>query len=191
MSAAGSVARPPRKAIFLDRDGNRVSTWNPEDQVVVGDALEKFRGNFGFSMDYKGFTVNSIFTFRFGGQQYNTTLVDKVENLDIQYNVDRRAYTDSWTTEGQQAKFKRITDPNYFTNPTSRFVFDLNEVRMANLSVGYDFRNWDFVKHGRGISSLRATFSMNDVFTLSSIRQERGTMYPFARAFVFTLQSSF
>lgn len=177
--------------LFLDKNGNRVTNWSADDQVVVGDALEKYRGNFGFNGDYKGFTFNVNFAYRFGGQTYNTTLVDKVENLDIQYNVDKRAYTDSWTTVGQHAKYKKITDPNRFTQATSRFVYDLNELRLANLSIGYDFRNFDFVKNGKTFSAFRLSLNMNDVFTISTVKQERGILYPYARSFVFSVSATF
>lgn len=177
--------------VFLDKNGNRVTKWNADDQVVVGDALEKYRGTFGFNGDYKGFTFNANFAYRFGGQTYNNTLVDKVENVNIQYNVDKRAYTDSWKTVGQIAKYKKITDPNYFTQPTSRFVYDLNELRLANISIGYDFRNFDFVRKGNVLSALRVTLNANDVFTISTVKQERGILYPYARSFVLSVSATF
>lgn len=177
--------------IFMDKNGNRVDKWDPKDQIVVGDAMEKYRGNIGINFDYKGIIFNALMSFRFGGQAYNYTLVNKVENLDIQYNVDKRAYTDSWKEIGQQAKYKQITDPNYFTNPTSRFVFDLNELKMTNLSLGYDFRNSDFIKNNKNISSLKVILNSNNVFTISNIEQERGTLYPFSRSIIFSIQATF
>lgn len=179
------------KEIFLDKNNNRVTQWNAEDQVVVGDNLEKYRGNFGFNGDYKGFTFNANFAYRLGGQTYNSTLVDKVENVNIQYNVDKRAYSDSWTEENRNAKYKKITDPNYFTQPTSRFVQDLNELRLANLSIGYDFRNTNLVKKGNVFSAFKVVLNMNDVFTLSTVKQERGTIYPFARSFILSVSATF
>lgn len=86
--------------IFLSADGKMVYKWDPKDQVVVGDDLPKVSGTFGFNFEYKGFSVNTSFYYRLGGQYYNQTLVNKVENADIQYNVDRRMYTDRWTTPG-------------------------------------------------------------------------------------------
>lgn len=121
--------------IFLSADGKMVYKWDPKDQVVVGDDLPKVSGTFGFNFEYKGFSVNTSFYYRLGGQYYNQTLVNKVENADIQYNVDRRMYTDRWTTPGVAAKYKAFNSSEPFTRPTSRFVQDLNELQMTSLNI--------------------------------------------------------
>ena len=117
-------------------------------------------------------------------------MVDKVEDSDIEYNVDRRVYTGRWTAPGQHAKYKRLTDPAYFTRPTSRFVQDLNELQMTSLNIGYDFRDWKFLQKGI-VERLKLSFYMNDVFRASTVKIERGTEYPFARSFSFQLQATF
>ena len=176
--------------IFLSADGKMVYKWNPKDQVVVGDDLPKVSGTFGFNFEYKGFSVNTSFYYRLGGQYYNQTLVNKVENADIQYNVDRRMYTDRWTTPGVAAKYKAFNSSEPFTRPTSRFVQDLNELQMTSLNIGYDFRNCGFMKSG-AIERLKLQFYANDLFRLSTVKTERGTEYPYARTYSFTLQATF
>ena len=176
--------------IFLSADGKMVYKWDPKDQVVVGDDLPKVSGTFGFNFEYKGFSVNTSFYYRLGGQYYNQTLVNKVENADIQYNVDRRMYTDRWTTPGVAAKYKAFNSSEPFTRPTSRFVQDLNELQMTSLNIGYDFRNCGFMKSG-AIERLKLQFYANDLFRLSTVKTERGTEYPYARTYSFTLQAPF
>ena len=176
--------------MFLTKDGKLTYKWNAADQVVCGDELPKYTGTFGFNMEWKGFSVNTSFYYRLGGQTYNQTLVDKVEDSDIEYNVDRRVYTGRWTAPGQHAKYKRLTDPAYFTRPTSRFVQDLNELQMTSLNIGYDFRDWKFLQKGI-VERLKLSFYMNDVFRASTVKIERGTEYPFARSFSFQLQATF
>ena len=176
--------------LFLTKDGDLTYTWDSDDQVVCGDELPKYTGTFGFNLDWKGFSVNTSFYYRLGGQMYNQTLVDKVENCDMNYNVDHRVYTGRWTTPGEKAEFKKMTDPNYFTRPTSRFVQDLSELQMTSLNIGYDFRNCKFMQKGI-IERLKLSFYMNDVFRLSTVKTERGTDYPFARSFSFQLQATF
>ena len=134
--------------------------------------------------------MNTSFFYRLGGQMYNQTLVDKVENADIQYNVDKRIYTDRWFEAGQAAKFTRITDPNYFTRPTSRCVQDLSELQMTSLNISYDFRHHKFIANS-GLEQLKLMFYMNDVFRTSTVKTERGIDYPFARSFSFSVQVTF
>ena len=176
--------------LFLTKDGDLTYTWDSDDQVVCGDELPKYTGTFGFNLDWKGFSVNTSFYYRLGGQMYNQTLVDKVENCDMNYNVDHRVYTGRWTTPGQKAEFKKMTDPNYFTRPTSRFVQDLSELQMTSLNIGYDFRNCKFMQKGI-IERLKLSFYMNDVFRLSTVKTQRGTDYPCACSFSFPLQATF
>lgn len=176
--------------VFLTRDGAKTYTWDANDQVVVGDNMPKFTGTYGFSTGYKGFMVNASFYYRIGGQMYNQTLVDKVENSDIQYNVDERVLTGRWNTVGEGAAFKRITDPNYFTRPSSRFVQNLTELQMTALTVSYDFKNFSFVKRNK-LENVRASFYMNDLFRAATVHTERGIEYPFARSFSLSLQATF
>ena len=176
--------------VFLDREGKMTYAWWSDNQVVVGDKQPKLSGTFGFNFEYKGFSVNTSFYYKLGGQYYNQTLVDKVENVDIQYNVDKRMLTDRWTTPGIPAKFRKFDHYAPLTRPTSRFVQDVRELQMTSLNVGYDFRYWAFLKK-TGIERLKLQFYMNDVFRASTIKAERGIEYPFARSCSFSLQATF
>ena len=176
------------KEMWLTKDGKVSSTWNVEDQVVCGDETPKCTGTFGFNFDYKGISLNTSFYYKLGGQIYNQTLVDRVENADIQYNVDRRIYDAVWTEPDDRVAFRfQPFDP---VRPSSRFVQDLNELQMTTLSVGYDFKNCNFI-HKWGLENLKASFYMEDVFRLSTVKIERGLEYPFARTFSVSLQATF
>lgn len=179
------------REVFIRPDGTLTYTWDPRDQVVCGDDLAKVSGTLGLNFEYMGFMVSANFYYRLGGQYYNQTLVNKVENADIQYNVDRRMYTDRWHTAGEPARYKSISDRNSFTRPTSRFVQDFNELRMTTLNLTYDFRNLGFIKNNNVIERMKLSFYCNDLFRLSTVKTERGTEYPFARAYSFKLQITF
>jgi hypothetical protein len=58
------------------------------DQVVVGDFLPRYNGHFGISAEINNIGFYVSMNYRLGGQIYNQTLVDKVENANIKYNVD-------------------------------------------------------------------------------------------------------
>lgn len=78
------------KEVFLDLDGKMVYGWKAEKSGGRRQIKQpKLSGTFGFNFEYKGFSVNTSFYYKLGGQYYNQTLVDKVENVDIQYNVDK------------------------------------------------------------------------------------------------------
>ena len=177
------------KEVFVKKDGSLTYDWSSSDFIAGGATRPKVSGNFGINMEYHGFGMNAGFTWRLGGQMYNTTLMHKVENADVHYNVDRRVFTGRWSEPGQVARFKSITDDSE-TKPTSRFVEDYNLLTFSSLNVYYDFRECRFMEKSF-LQRMKATFYMNDIATISSVKTERGTSYPFARSFSFSLQVTF
>lgn len=175
--------------VFIRQDGTRTFEWDSDDLRACGDTEPKLNGSVGFNFDYKGFSLNVIGTWRFGGQIYNQTLVNKVENADLHLNVDRRIFTDRWMKPGDNARFKAMTDDTK-TKATSRFVEDDDLFMISSVNASYDLHNLGFVKRS-GIERLRLIFDMADIGRLSSVKIERGTSYPFAYSFSFTLQATF
>ena len=180
--------------ILLKRDGSVTSEYDPVDAVICGDTEPKWQGNVNTSFNYMGFGINLGFTYRFGGQMYNSTLVQKVENADLRYNADRRVLQLRWQNPGDVAQYKRLTNSANGSNTqqTSRFVMNENLFRMSSLSLTYrmDNNEYPFLRRLH-ISSMRWSFNMEDIFYLSSIKRERGTDYPFSRQFALSLNLVF
>lgn len=176
--------------IYVTSTGALTYVWNANDQVVVGESTPKFRGSFGFNAQYKGWGLNCGFMYKIGGQYYNQTLVDRVENVDIAYNVDRRVFTSTWKQPGDQVFFKRISPRITRTNPSSRFVQDFNELQLSSLNLSYDFRNTAFLKRC-GLERIRLTFFTNDIARIASVKAERGLDFPFARTYSCSAQVTF
>lgn len=165
--------------VYIRPNGEKTLEWNAADQQVIGDSRPDLHGTFGFNLQYRGFMLNAVFSYQLGGDYYNTTLVDKVENANIYNNVDRRYLYDRWQKAGDVSYFKDIANSEY-TKPTSRFIMKNNQLVISSINVGYNFRDWKFMKR-IGFSSLLVQAYLNDLATLSSVKQERGTSYPFAR----------
>ena len=68
---------------------------------------------------------------------------------------------------------------------SSRFVQDNNLLRCESVSLGYETDAAWLKKFGASSMTLRAY--MNDLFNISSIKEERGIEYPFARSVSFSL----
>ncbi|MBR6286030.1 MAG: SusC/RagA family TonB-linked outer membrane protein [Bacteroidaceae bacterium] len=177
------------KELFLKKDGTRTYDYDITDQVVCGDALPQYNGTIGFNGEVACIGFSLTASYRWGGQMYNTTLVDKVENCNLAYNVDRRVLTDRWNTAGDYARFKAISDQST-TYPTSRFVEDYNLFSLSTLSLSYDFRNCKFMKRSF-LERLKLSAYATDLFNISSVKIERGTAYPFARTFSLSVQATF
>lgn len=174
--------------VFIKKDGSYTNTWSETDYVPYKSTDPKMTGTFGLNAYYKGWELNSIFYYRFGGYAYNQTLVDKVENANPYQNVDRRALYDRWSTPGIPAKFKRITDLST-TKPTSRFVEKDNLLRGTSLSVAYTFDR-NLIK-SLGAQYLKLMLTANDFLHKSTIHREMGTAYPYAHHYSLSAQLTF
>lgn len=184
--------------IYLKKDGTRTYVYDASDLEVVGDMNPKARGHFGFTTEYKGFGFTSTFRFLFGGQMYNQTLVDRVENIDVKMNVDKRVLSGRWQYPGQNAMFKRLGSFQYegdplarqeMTRATSRFVQNRNELTWGAASIYYELPKSILDKWS--IQRMRFSVYMNDILTISSIEAERGLNYPFARTISCSLTLTF
>lgn len=184
--------------VYVKRDGTRTYDYDPLDLTVVGDTKPKVRGHFGFTAEYKGFGFSTTFRYLAGGQMYNQTLVDRVENIDVAFNVDKRVLSGRWQTPGQHALYKRLgtftyeedpTSRKEMTRATSRFVQDWNELTWGAASLYYDFPK--FFTDNLKIQRARFSVYMNDILTISSIELERGLSYPFARTLSCSLSITF
>ncbi len=169
------------REIFLDRKGMPTYTWNAADKVYLGINEPLYRGNAGVMFSWKDLSVNMSFAFHWGGKQYNSTLVEKVEVTPSQImasNMDRRVFTDRWMQAGDVKFFKGFD--NIGTNATSRFVMNDRVLQLQTISLQYDWKS-DAIRR-LGLQTVSFSVNMSDLFYISSIKRERGTEYPFARA---------
>ena len=169
--------------VFVRKDGSYTYKWYASEEVIVGDTKPDVEGNIGTTVRYKGFSLGVNFLYRYGGQAFLKTLFEKVEALsktDLEYNQDKRALYDRWQKPGDVAKFKRIDDTSK-TNMSSRFVADDNTLECKSISLGYETTTANWLKP-IGLSSLSFRVYMNDIFRISTIKEERGLDYPFERA---------
>ena len=178
------------KELYLYRNGQASHKWKATEEIVLGDSEPEASGSFGLNVTYKNFSLFASFGYEWGKQTYNETLIMNVENADIQgSNVDKRVLTQRWEKPGDIAPLKDIKDMNSVTLPTSRFVQDENVLSLDALTLSYDFDPLWLRKIY--LKTLRLEVSTSELFRLSSIKQERGTSYPFARTVNFSLRATF
>lgn len=190
------IAPSTGQEVFLDKDGNATYEWNSNARVDVGDSSPKYRGNISAMLQYKNLTLNLSFGYHWGGQQYNSTLLSKVEvpRSNGYQNLDRRAWHERWMKPGDLSFYK-----SYYTldgkeapssRMSSRFVQDDNMLQLQSASLQYQWHNvW--LKEKLNMESLNLGVNMSDLFYVSTIKRERGTGYPFSRFLAFSLSANF
>ena len=179
------------REIFIKKDGTQTFEHDYADEVVVGNSDPKVEGVIGTSFYYKGFSASVNLRYRLGGQIFMSTLYDKVENISenaLQYNQDKRALYDRWQKPGDVSKYKSISLTDA-TPMSSRFIADENTLSGESISFGYETQaKW---LHRIGASSMTIRGYMNDIFRISTVKNERGLDYPFARTVAFSLGLTF
>lgn len=183
--------------VYIKKDGQYTFTYDANDAVKVGNTQPKAQGVISTSFRYKGLTFSAALRYSMGADIYNTALFNKVENISytsIGYNQDKRALYDRWQVAGDNASFKGIylisAQGNGITNLTSRFIQKENYISGESFSLGYDFLGQRWIQK-LGMESFRITGYANDVFRASTVKRERGTDYPFANTYSFSINAAF
>ena len=177
--------------IFLTKDGKPTFQHNYDNEVVVGNTNPDVEGVWGNSLYWKGFSLNLHIRYSLGGQKFNNTLYEKVENISVtglSQNQDKRALYDRWQKPGDKAKFKGISQTD-ITPISSRFVQDNNYIAIESVRLAYEFpQRW--MERIR-FSGLTVSAYMNDICRFSTIKDERGISYPFARSVSMSISVNF
>lgn len=175
---SGGLGYSDGMEMFFKPDGSVTQKWLAEDMVAMGSTDPKMRGNFGFNLSYKGWSLNSTFTYATGAKIYNPTL-DAIQNSPVEYNMDRRAL--------DIIKVKATnTNPVY---ATSRFVENLNRLDLGAVQLRYHF-DAALISRWR-MEELDIFMTGNNLFSYTSSDFQRGTLYPFARTWTLSLRVTF
>ena len=176
------------KEIFLKKNGEKTFVWDADDQVPVGVTEPTLQGYFGVNLRYKTWEIGTNLNYSFGADRYNYTLHQRIENVDYMVNNDRRALLERWKQPGDIARYKAINDTSR-TKASSRFVQKENRLSLTSLRLSYTIPRE--VLRDKILSMVRLSVTCNELFYWSTIRQERGLSYPFARSINFSAQINF
>lgn len=178
------------KEIFIKQDGTYTYTYDAKDQVRVGDTNPWMQGTVSSLLMYKRFSLNMSFSYRFGGDIYNSTRMSKVENINPYKNADVRAFTERWSKPGDVVPYLDIQKTGGQTYAyTSRFVENDDEFWFSSLTLQYNTPDeWAKKIHAQ---KLYLSLGTEDLFRLTSAKYERGTSYPYSRSVNFTVSATF
>lgn len=176
--------------IFIKKDGTYTYTYDVKDQVSVGDKTPKLQGSISSMLIYKQFSLSVNFSYRFGGDLYNSTRVSKIENIDPKRNADVRAFTDRWHAAGDVVPYLDIsaTGGKSFVY-SDRFVEKDNELWFSNLYLQYNVPD-EWARKIRA-QKLYVGVGTEDLFRLTSAKYERGTSYPYSRSVSLSVSVTF
>ena len=167
--------------IFIKKDGSYTYKYDSKDQVSCGDTNPTLQGSISSMLQYKNFSLTASFSYRFGGEMYNSTRALKVENVNPRQNCDVRAFTDRWTNVGDVKPYIDIAKATGNTSVyTDRFVEKDDELWLSSLYLQYNVP-MTFLKKLH-IQKMYLGIGTEDLFRITSAKYERGTSYPFSRS---------
>lgn len=178
------------KEIFIRPDGTYTYTYDAKDQVSVGDTNPTLQGTISSMLTWQRLSLSVNFSYRFGGDIYNSTRMAKIENIDPRYNADVRAFSQRWHKAGDLVPYLDISatgGKSYVY--TDRFVEKDNEFWLSNVYLQYNLP--DTWARKIAAQKLYVGIGMEDLFRLTSAKLERGTEYPYSRSMSMTLSVTF
>ena len=167
-------------AIYVHPTDQTVST--DYRYIYAGDTAPKHLLSWGNEFSYKGFNLNFLFNARIGG-----VAVSKTQAVMDFYGISQDT-ADARDNGGALVNGKRIPAVSYYQTigggdgVLSQYVYDATNIRLAELSLGYNFpvQNWckwlkglnvSFVGHNLAMLLLRAPFDPEMTATTGTYNQ--------------------
>ena len=166
---------PKRMTLFYDRenkaatyefkggdaiyeDVNHDGTINQLDIVYLGNSNPKAQGGFGFTFNYKNWSLKTNFAYRYGIDCVNNARMN-FENMAT-FNNQSVAVNYRWRKEGDiteipRAVFGTTTAYNYLGS--DRYVEDASYLRLQYLQIAYRFEPDWLKKYGMKSLSVYAS----------------------------------
>ncbi|MBR9913841.1 MAG: SusC/RagA family TonB-linked outer membrane protein [Algicola sp.] len=155
--------------LYLDIDGNITETYTEDNRVFIDKAIyPTFQGGFGFNSSYKGFSLDTQFSFVADIYRYNGSLgVIEDPTLTGLANSSVTLAT-AWQQPGDVTAIPSLNTPSTRNLLTDRYIEDASFLRLRNVSLGYSFD--DVLKEGSFISSLKLYVQAENLITFSKWR---------------------
>ncbi|RKD92789.1 SusC/RagA family TonB-linked outer membrane protein [Mangrovibacterium diazotrophicum] len=155
---------------YMDADdGSKVLTEDYSDatQYYQGSALPDVIGGVSSYFKYKGFDLNILFNYSFGGKIYDSSyagLMNSLESAGDQLSADIK---DRWQQPGDITDVPKLYQANNDYNAVStRFLFDNDYVRLKALTIGYNLPK--SVTSKANLQNVRVYMQADNIWTYQS-----------------------
>ena len=146
---------------YYTADGNVTRTPTTDDRFVLGQAAPKFTLGWNNTVSYKNWSLNAFFNSAFGAKRLNA----------LRFAMNSMIGNSRMFTDADYISQIGITMPNptvnnnqYLGNST-KWVENANYFRCENITLAYDFP-----KSMLKALDLRVSFSVQNLFTISSYK---------------------
>lgn len=128
--------------LYLDINNNVTETPDPaRDRRAMGKSnLPKYQGGFGFNAEYKGFYLNTLFSYMYDVWRIDNQFV-WASNPDFIGDDNVTAdFLNQWTPTNTTSNVPSLqaTNNDVFFD-SDRFLYDSSFLRLKNINLGYNF----------------------------------------------------
>ncbi|MGX1930587.1 TonB-dependent receptor [Flagellimonas sp. 2504JD4-2] len=159
--------------LFLDIDGNLTENPNPDTDAVWTNknATPDATGSFGFNLNYKGFYLDTQWSYVLGVDRRDVIYYELINNGFALTNFQlSRDILNAWTPDNRITDIPSITSTNatILRDTSDRFLSSSDFLRLRFLNIGYIFPK-EFLR-GTGLTNLKVFGSAENLVTFSEWR---------------------
>lgn len=130
--------------LFYDINGNLTENPNPDtDRRLTGKTARfpVYQGGFGFDMEYKGFYLNTLFSYVADIWRLDFDLSGLQSPQQINQSNKSTDLFAAWTPDNRDTFMPALTATNAdaYTSTSDRYLTDASFVRLRNIQFGYTF----------------------------------------------------
>jgi hypothetical protein len=158
--------------VYLDLDGNETYDYDNAIRKYVGDGLPDMIGGLTNTINYKGFTLTTLFTYSLGAKIFDSSAKRQL-GVVTGWNMREEIY-DRWRQPGDQTTYGRLTldettyglDRGFPWWNTSLFIYNADFLRLRNLALDYSFKPEKL--KALKLGSLGVGVNVTNVFTITN-----------------------
>jgi TonB-dependent starch-binding outer membrane protein SusC len=145
------VDKATGEQLFQDINGNVTKTPVEADRRATGrNRLPVYQGAFGFDASYKGFSINTLFTYSQDFYRFDDELFEFYDPTQAQFFPVTNDLFNAWTPTNTNTDVPSIQSSFDQINATARsdrFLKDASFIRLKSITVAYDVPS-NFLKNG-------------------------------------------
>jgi TonB-linked SusC/RagA family outer membrane protein len=127
--------------IYLDVDGNPTSQYNTDDRVFVDKStIPSFTGGFGTVVDYKGISLNALFSFVGEVYRYNNAYGVAEDPTLISLANMSSTMNNIWRQPGDVTDIPASNAGSTRNLLTDRYLENASYLRLRNVTLAYNFQ---------------------------------------------------
>jgi TonB-dependent starch-binding outer membrane protein SusC len=125
--------------LYYDLNGDITNEYDPNNAVYLDKNFDPtYTGGFGADIRYKGFSLNSLFSFQADRWKRNSSLA-LIEDASLASNLNvSTTMLDSWTTPGQITDMPALSYGGLRSVSGDRYLEDASFLRLRNVALSYN-----------------------------------------------------